>query len=232
MLKVPAPADRRVLHYGDKGRDVLAYQRALTKTMYALGEFPVNRQSGLYGKGTLSDTLRLQKRLGIPVDGKVGPLTWTAIDPKLDLYGKALLTPRPKPPTPPGVRVAHQARVMAALAPRHYTQRRPYAGSRPLWMAEGGDCSGTSILIYKLAGCPDPNGTSYDGSGWTGSLIKRGVHVPLSLPGDLCFYGPGLSEHVVVAVSATECVSHGSEGGPRVLPISYRGDFNQARRYV
>jgi cell wall-associated NlpC family hydrolase len=202
--------------------------------MYALGEFPVNRQSGLYGKGTLSDTIRLQKRLHLTADGKVGPLTWTAIDPKLDLYGKALLTPKPKPVAPPGARVAHQARVMATYAPKHYTQVRPYAETLPVWRVRGGDCSGTSILIYKLAGCKDPNHTNYDGSGWTGSLIQQGVGVPeiVAKPGDLTFYGRGASDHVVVEIGGGLVVSHGSEGGPRTLPRHYRSDYMETRRYV
>lgn len=232
MLKPPAPADRRELHYGDKGRDVLAYQRALTKALYHLGYYPVNLQSTTYGDGTLTDTLRLQQHLRIGADGVVGVLTWTAVDPYIDAYGKSLLLPKVKPPTPPGQRVAHQARVMATYAPEHYTQARPYAATLPVWKTKGGDCSGTSILIYKLAGCPDPNGTNYDGTGWTGSLIKKGVRVPLAVPADLVFYGGGLSSHVTVAISPTQCVSHGSEGGPRILPINYRLDINQVRRYL
>jgi cell wall-associated NlpC family hydrolase len=123
---------------------------------------------------------------------------------------------------------------MATYAPRHYTQARPYAETLEGWKLHGGDCSGTSILVYKLAGCPDPNGTNYDGSGWTGSLIRRGVSVPSIAvrPGDLTFYGPGLSTHVVVELGNGQVMSHGSEGGPRILPSTYRFDYNQTRRYV
>lgn len=232
MPKVPAPADRRVLHYGDRGRDVTAYQRALSKTLKSRGFVPTNRRSSLYGDGTLWDTLRLQRRLGIKPDGLVGVLTWTAVNPKIDAYGKSLLIPKPKPVAPPGQKIAHQARVMATLAPRHYTQARPYAETLAAWHAKGGDCSGTSILIYKLAGQPDPNHTAYDGSGWTGSLIHHGVQVPASQPGDLVFYGPGSSTHVAVAIGGGQVVSHGSEGGPRILPVHYRSDINEVRRYA
>lgn len=234
IFKPQPPAARRVLHSGDTGKDVLAAQRALKKGLKVLGLTATNRATGLYGKGTLADVLRFQNRKGITPSGRVGTLTWVALDPYLDAYGKLLLAPKPKPPTAPGIRVAHEAQVLAAMAPRHYTQTRPYAGTVALWRTQGGDCSGTSILIYKEAGCPDPNGTGYDGSGYTGSLDKQGVHVEpaQTAPGDLCFYGPGSSEHVTVAIGGGMCVSHGSEGGPRTLPVHYRSDFLQVRRYV
>lgn len=234
ILKPQPPAKRRTLHKGDQGKDVLAAQRALRKALYKLGYYPVNHCSSLYGNGTLLDTLRFQRREGIVADGHIGTHTWIALDPYLDAYGKLLLTPKPKPPTPPGIKVAHEAVVLATLAPRHYTQTRPYAGSVEVWRVQGGDCSGTSILIYKEAGQPDPNGTNYNGSGYTGSLDKQGVRVDeaQTAPGDLIFYGPGSSEHVTVAIGGGQCVSHGSEGGPRTLPVHYRGDFLQVRRYV
>lgn len=234
MPKVPAPADRRVLTYGAKGRDVTAYQRAVRKALKHFGLVSVNRRNGAYGVGTLTDTLRLQMRKGIEATGRVGTLTWTAVDPYLDLYGKSLLIPKAKPKTPPGQLVAHQARVMATFAPKRYTQQRPYAGTLPVWKAQGGDCSGTSILIYKLAKQPDPNHTNYDGTGWTGSLMQQGVSVPeiVAKPGDLTLYGRGAADHVVVEIGGGQVVSHGSAGGPRVLPRHYRSDYLETRRYV
>lgn len=231
-MAITPPSTRRILHFGDQGVDVLAYQRAVRKTLHQLGLASTNRRSGLYGDGTLSDTLRLQRRLRLDVDGKVGVFTWTAIDPQLDAYGKFLLRLKVPQPTPAGQRVAHEARVLATFAPRHYTQARPYAGTLDAWRANGGDCSGTAILIYKLAGLPDPNGTGYDGSGYTGSLDKRGVRVATADYGDLTFYGQTVSTHVTIAIGNGQCVSHGSEGGPYTLPINYRGDYLQTRRYV
>lgn len=233
-MSVTPPARRRVLYVGDKGSDVLAYQRAVAKTLKDLGLASTNQRTGLYGQGTLADTLRLQRRLGLEVDGKVGPLTWTAVDPKLDLYGKALLTPKPKPTAAAGQRVAHEARVMATYSPRHYTQTRPYAKTLETWKARGGDCSGTSILCYSLAGCPDPNGTSFSGYGNTWSLIVRGVAVKeaQSAPGDLTFYGSGGPEHVVIELGGGMVMSHGHEGGPLILSRHYRSDYYQTRRYV
>lgn len=233
-MKIPTPADRRVLHYGDKGRDVLAYQRALRKALKHLGLVATNRSNSGYGIGTLTDTLRLQMRKGIEPSGRVGVLTWTAIDPYLDLYGKSLLAVKVKPKTPPGQLVAHEARVLATFAPRRYTQQRPYAGTLPVWKAVGGDCSGTSILTYKLSGQPDPNHTNYDGSGWTGSLMQQGVRVPeiASKAGDLTLYGRGAADHVVVELGNGQVVSHGSAGGPRILPRHYRSDYLQTRRYL
>lgn len=232
-LKPPIPAKRRVLHFGDTGRDVIAYQRAVKKELASLGLASTNRRSGLYGKGTLADTLRLQRRLGLKADGKVGALTWTAIDPKLDTYGIALLIPKPKPPASDGQRAAHEMRVLVAFAPRHYTQARPYATTNAKWIERGGDCSGTTSLARKNAGASDANGTDFNGYGNTWSHIVRGVRIAEQdiLPGDITYYGVGGPTHEVMELGGGETGGHGSEGGPRILPRHYRSDYLETRRY-
>jgi hypothetical protein len=230
-MAVTIPAKRRVLIQGDKGLDVLAAQRCLKKGLKKIGLVPVNAANGTFGDGTLKDVMRFQVQHALIADGAIGAQTWTALDPYLDLYGKALLTPKPPPPATPGQRVVHQALVLASYAPRHYTQVRPYAGTLPTWRLQGGDCSGTSILSYKLAGLPDPNSTNYDGSGNTYSLIRHGVSTS-PIAGALTFYGSGAPEHVVIEIGNGTVVSHGHEGGPRILPRNYRGDYLETRRYV
>lgn len=96
-----------------------------------------------------------------------------------------------------------------------YGQHRPYpSGLYAPEARDSLDCSATAILIYRQAGQPDPNGTAYNGTGWTGSLIQRGEPVDLSRiePGDLIFYGDpwGSTGHVTTSVGDGECVSFGS----------------------
>jgi len=151
------------------------------------------------------------------------------VDSTFNLETQAHLIPTPK--VTPGTLIAEEAHKLLDQAPVHYTQNRPYPATLAAWKANGGDCSGTAILCYKFAGQPDPNGTGYNGNGWTGSLIVRGTRVTDPRPGDLTFYGPGSAEHVVVELGNGFVFSHGSEGGPFLIDRHYRSDINCTRRY-
>jgi len=95
-----------------------------------------------------------------------------------------------------------------------------------------GDCSSFATGCFKMAGLPDPNGMGYR-AGYTGTLCQHGKAVASAQAGDLVFYGSGPPwTHVAVAVSSNRVVSHGSEGGPFLVPLGYRGDQGQIRRYV
>jgi hypothetical protein len=67
----------------------------------------------------------------------------------------------------------------------------------------------------------------------TGTLCQHGHAVASPQPGDLVFYGSGAPwHHVAVYVGGGRVVSHGSEGGPFLEAMDYRGDRGQIRRYV
>ena len=74
------------------------------------------------------------------------------------------------------------------------------------------DCSSFLILVYKAAGAPDPNGTDYDGTGNTASLVQRGNVTEEPLPGDAVFYGsnPLYPDHVDVYIGDGEVIGFGS----------------------
>ena len=99
------------------------------------------------------------------------------------------------------------------------------------------DCSSSVTAYYWIAGAADPNGLDYNGLGYTGTLCQHGEEVDLAdaRPGDLLFYGSGAPwSHVTIVVGGPrgrEAISHGSEGGPRLLPFNYR-TVGQARRYL
>lgn len=140
--------------------------------------------------------------------------------------------------------------LLADPARVHYTQgpgrwdgiahrKVPWRGSiLPFY----GDCSSTAtwllwlVLAHHFAITSDHvNGTGWR-SGFTGTLSRHGkpvVHDRNLQVGDLIFYGHGWPyEHVTVSIGGHRCFSHGSEGGPYLLDIDYRGDRALARRYI
>lgn len=120
----------------------------------------------------------------------------------------------------------------------HYAQVRPMPAD-PKHLPLITDCSGFATLAYKWAKAPDPNGNGYDGTGWTGTLLKHGRKVDAPLPGDLLIYGPYPGHHVVVFMEtwhgAWIVCSHGQEIGPlRVLQHReelFQGYKPEIRRY-
>lgn len=81
------------------------------------------------------------------------------------------------------------------------------------------------------------NGEHFKG-GFTGTLKDHGVRIGTHgtadhvLPMDLAHYGGGSGKHVAVCIGDGMVFSHGSEGGPYKLPIHYRGDLAEIRRYI
>ena len=112
----------------------------------------------------------------------------------------------------------------------HYRESRPMPLTAGLPMTT--DCSGFVTLCYKLAGAPDPNGLGYNGSGYTGTLLSHGQHIPLAFvqPGDVIVYGPGTGWHTALVVKGGPdplTVSHGREGGPAYTRVSQDGRLPQ-----
>lgn len=101
------------------------------------------------------------------------------------------------------------------------------------------DCSSSVTGLYWRSGAPDPNGLGYNGQGYTGTLCRHGraVAEAQARPGDLVFYGVGAPWHHVAMVVGRDpagklvVFSHGSQPGPYLLPVRYRGDLGQIRTY-
>ena len=132
----------------------------------------------------------------------------------------------------------------------HYTQgprrwsgidqkKRSYKGQYPYYA----DCSAFVTWIYWDAlkkhinhGFPDIlNGARWQ-AGFTGTLLNHGrpVKGKPTLIGDLVIYGtPGSTgKHVAMYIGNGKVISHGSEGGPYILPWNYRSDVQSVRRYL
>lgn len=127
---------------------------------------------------------------------------------------------------------------------KHYSQLRPmsHLGDSPEqeWTA---DCSGYATGAFYWADkwtpgfkVEDPNGLSYSGWGYTGTLLSRNFRhqVPLDRTffiGDMGLYGPASrTRHVVICrkggnISTAVWSSFGSERGPIPVRLGYRSDL-------
>jgi cell wall-associated NlpC family hydrolase len=107
---------------------------------------------------------------------------------------------------------------------------------RPPRIPRWGDCSSTVEWINWVIGAPCPSGNNFQG-GYTGTQIKHGKRVANVSATELCnlvFYsdqGGGVPSHVAYVIGKGRVVSHGSMGGPYLLPYNYRHDINQERNY-
>jgi hypothetical protein len=132
----------------------------------------------------------------------------------------------------------------------HYTQgpRRWDGINQHLTVLKGqfpryADCSSMATWLlwdamHRPYGVRDlVNGVNWT-AGYTGTQITRGkrvVHDSSLKVGDLIFYGDqggGVPKHVAIYIGAGKVFSHGSEAGPFILPLDYRSDRRQSRRYI
>ena len=229
---------KRTLRKGDIGPDVLGTKRALVKAG-TLTYPPADELTRQFGNRMLAGLERFQKRAGITVDGVYGLESHRHLMRYFDAYGAYLmgLSKGETPAITSRQRVANEA--VWGYNNRgqiHYAQVRPMRmldmGHR---LPQTGDCSEFATVCYKRASCPDPNARLFDGAGYTGTLAQHGRLVSLSQarPGDLVLYGGGWPyHHVAVYVGFGRVVSHGSEGGPYLVPIDYRSDRRQIRSYL
>lgn len=128
-----------------------------------------------------------------------------------------------------------------------YSQARPFQVRQPPRVPQRWDCSAFVTNCYYGGGAQNPNGRSWDGLGYTGTLISHGTRLHSIVeahPGDLIFYGsspggkPGFRKgdptHVALFVGQVKGVasvlSHGSYP-MHLLRWDYRA-VNQIRRYI
>lgn len=224
---------KRPIKRGSRGRDVVAIKRALSRAHYIKwgGFTPV------FGPFAVKALRKFQQQHHLHVDGIVGVNTLKRLAPYFDAYSFLLYVGHaPSENKEQSIRnkiVAYALWGYNNRGAMHYAQYRPmdYLGSLkhlPIW----NDCSEFVTKAYKSAGAPDPNGRRFNGLGYTGDELKNGKAVSLSSarPGDLAHYGP--NKHVAIYIGNGKVISHGSEGGPYLLPLKYRGDFYQVRSYL
>lgn len=73
-------------------------------------------------------------------------------------------------------------------------------------------------------------------AGYTGTQLQHGKRVTDErqiMRGDLAIYGGGPpGEHVAICIGGGLVISHGSEPGPFKLPLHYRADLMEIRRFI
>jgi hypothetical protein len=88
------------------------------------------------------------------------------------------------------------------------------------------DCSEGVTCLCKWAGLRDPNGSHFDGYGYTGTLLAHLPHYTAASKakvGALCVFGPAPGDHVAMVMEPGRdplMWSHGYEGGPRKVRFS------------
>lgn len=237
-----------------RGVDVVAVKRALARA----GFLSWRNFDRVYNRRTVRAVQELQRRAGIQPSGHYGFPTHEALrlsrrqgsdhEWAFDAYGVHLIRKRIKEDAKTELEVAQEAIADACafwIAHRGeigYAQIRPFPVVDPPTIIRRTDCSGFVTTVIYAAGGPDPNGRGYDGFGYTGTLVSRGVRVGVVdlRVGDLVFYGRttnpspafpvGSPTHVAIAIGGGYVASHGSEPGPMKLDADYRS-VHSVRRY-
>lgn len=123
----------------------------------------------------------------------------------------------------------------------HHEPEIHYAQTRPIPYEQWGrhhlpihtDCSGSITCIFKKAGAPDPNGNGYDGTGYTGDMLRHLHRIPRSelQHGDLVCFGEFPGHHVCLVLQGGPdplLFSHGQERGPFAIRLSAEQRFQGA----
>lgn len=118
----------------------------------------------------------------------------------------------------------------------HYAQVRPIPVPPPGKLPRlplVTDCSGFATLAYRAAGAPDPNGNGYDGTGYTGDMLRHLHRIPRSelQHGDLVCFGEFPGHHVCLVLQGGPdplLFSHGQERGPFAIRLSAEQRFQGA----
>lgn len=223
----------RPLHFGLRGRDVWAVQRALKHA-----GFRDAAPTSYYGHNTATQVHKFQNAVGIDNEHIYGYKTHKHLWPEFDQYARlrykqAYDALHQETIADKVVRIALYAYSMRDYM--HYTQdgRRMTDFDPPPNVPNYTDCSGFATWDYKSAGAPDPNGFGYNGYGYTGTMLLHGTYLTFTnlKRGCLIFYGRPVVTHVAIYIGNGRVVSFGSESGPYVLSWNYRSDANQARSY-
>ena len=222
---------KRTLKKGARGPDVVAVKRALRVAKV----YKIKPATSQLGPKAVTAIRKFQKANKLKVDGVYGINTHRKLMRYFDGYGALLMARAPDPATmTTSIRQRILAEALWGYNNRgriHYVQARPMRSLRKGHsLPQSTDCSEFATTCYKRAGAIDPSGWLFNGYGNTDSQMRRGRQVSLSQAkiGDLVFY----RGHVAIYAGHGRVVSHGSEGGPYLVHIDYRGDRISIRSYL
>ncbi|HMD79799.1 MAG TPA: hypothetical protein VKE92_00740 [Anaerolineales bacterium] len=257
MTTAPNPKFSREIHEGARGKDVLAYKRALSRARPDLYKW--DNFTNYAGPYFIDAAVKWKKSVGLPGNRVFGKLAHEKMEKThrkgypdqwaFDLKAIALLNEYYSDThTSPDDRI-RQAMVAAGFywySKKYeiaYSQFRPFWLGKPPMMPSKTDCSGFYTLCSYAGGAPDPNGRGYDHLGYTGTLQSRGHRVgslaDLKI-GDAIFYGYttsssgafpyGSPTHVAMYVGKGMVLSMGHYP-MAYIDYNYRG-INHYRHYT
>lgn len=91
------------------------------------------------------------------------------------------------------------------------------------------DCTEAITMIFRLAGAKDPNGSNYNGQGFTGTMLDHLPHFKKSISGAktgaILIFGAGDGTHGCIVMSDAKggnpwVFSNGSDAGPYRIRLS------------
>lgn len=219
------------------GKDVVGAKRAIWK---ANGLKIPTRATQSFGPTAVTELKKFQKKVGLTVDGQLGPETLKKLAPYFDADAFLLYVGYAPGTNPVLIKrnlfVAYMLWGYNNRVEIHYAEARPMDHLNDLkFLPVYDDCSEFYTKGAKYAGWKDPNGLNYNGAGWTGTLGNHGRQITFAQiqPASAVLYGPAPDfTHVAGYVGSNRVVSHGSEIGPLLLDFNYRGDVAEYRDYV
>jgi hypothetical protein len=111
----------------------------------------------------------------------------------------------------------------------HYAQIRPIPHDYRLPLTT--DCSGWDTLCCELVGANDPNGFHFTGIGNTTTMLANASPISRAMLSAGCHVLFSSPDHVGFVVKPGPdplLSSHGSEGGPLLIPLSVEARFHRA----
>jgi hypothetical protein len=250
----------RPLHNGMRGDDVRSHKRALSRAMP--DAYPPMAFTPLFGPRFETAVKHFQRDQLIQSTGRIGRETHEALE-RAHKHGSKTAWAFDAKAIGQATAFCHEfskspeERVREAIVDTGfywyahkgsiaYSQARPFQLENPPGVPSRIDCSGFATACWHAGGGPDPNGRGFDGLGYTGTLISRGMpvqHLGDLKPGDLIFYGSttnsspafpyGSPTHVAMFVGTIQGVVSVLSMGSypmRLLPYNYR-TINHLRHY-
>lgn len=214
---------QRVIKLWTRGKDVQGAKRAIWRA----NGIKLTSFTPVFGPIAKAQLKKFQKKHHLAQDGELGKTTLVKLAPWFDSYAFFLYTGHK-----PGDKTATKRQKVVAYALWgynnrfliHYLQWRPMHFLFALFtLPVSEDCSEFATKACKAGDVTDPTGFHYSGWGNTDSMLAHGRHIrEVDLqPGDLVLY----HGHVAIYVGLGRVVSHGSEGGPYLVPVHYRSDI-------
>jgi hypothetical protein len=236
----------RPVKEGMRGRDIVAYKRALSRAGFI--EWEDAKFTPYAGPFFTKAVKHFQHNRGLAQDGQIGAVTHNKLldarrksdtsESAWDLYSIDMYKDFCDAFNEHRDGIIDAARYWWSINSKiNYAQIRPIINLKPPAYSALMDCSWYATICYFAGNAEDPNGRGFDGQGYTGTLLAHGRRITRDKlkPADLVFYGfhsggpafpTGAPTHVALYAGGGKVYSMGSSVGPSFYDINYRSDIN------